>query len=119
MLLLLLLLLLSEVTFDMRTYSFSILRKQESILLTFYAQLFHTKVLRAAFFVLTFYVCTFWRKNIGAKADLKFDIVVNFTNILCAHLRQYSCAKKVQTMNVSTKKLREKLSYEKARIKRW
>jgi hypothetical protein len=28
-------------------------------------------------------------------------------------LRRYFCAKKVQTLNLSTKKLREKLSYEK------
>jgi hypothetical protein len=35
--------------------------------------------------------------------------VVYFTNILLAHLRQYSWAKK----NVSTKKLRSKLLYEK------
>jgi hypothetical protein len=29
-------------------------------------------------------------------------------------LRQYFCAKKEQTLNLSTKKLRAKLSYEKA-----
>jgi hypothetical protein len=30
------------------------------------------------------------------------EAVVNFTNILWVHLRQYSCAKKDQTLNVST-----------------
>jgi hypothetical protein len=45
--------------------------------------------------------------------------VINSTNILSAHLRQYSCAKKVQTLNLSTKKLCKKLLYEKAARKCW
>jgi hypothetical protein len=41
--------------------------------------------------------------------------VVNFTNILLAHLRQFPCAKKKSlTYTSSTKKLCAKLSYEKA-----
>jgi hypothetical protein len=42
--------------------------------------------------------------------------VVNFTNILrtCSFLRRYFCAKIVQTLNLSTKKICAKLSYEKA-----
>ncbi len=40
----------------------------------------------------------------GLKAIFCIKPVVNFTNILWAQLRQYSCAKKVQTKNVSTKK---------------
>jgi hypothetical protein len=38
---------------------------------------------------------------------------VNFTNILLAQLRQYSCANKKLTFTASTKNLRAKLSYEK------
>ncbi len=40
--------------------------------------------------------------------------VVNFTNILWACLRQNCCAKKIQTLNGSTKKLHAKLLYEKS-----
>jgi hypothetical protein len=54
-------------------------------------------------------------KNIGTSCSPW----VNFTNILRAafapiSLRRYLCAKKVQTFNLITKKLRAKLSYEKA-----
>jgi hypothetical protein len=53
------------------------------------------------------------RKNCS-KMLVKLIPVVVFTNTLFQLLRQYFCAKKVQTLNPSTKKLREKLSYKKA-----
>ncbi len=40
--------------------------------------------------------------------------MVNFINILRAHFRQYSLAKKVQTLNISTNNLGTKLLYKKA-----
>jgi hypothetical protein len=39
---------------------------------------------------------------------------VNLTNILCAQLRQYPSANKKFTYTLSSKKLRAKLSFEKA-----
>ncbi len=42
-----------------------------SILLIFYEQLFHTKVLWAAFISFQFRFVIFWRKDFGAKAALK------------------------------------------------
>ncbi len=45
--------------------------------------------------------------------------LVNFTNILWAHLRQYCCAKKVQTLNLSTKSFAQKIRIKKPRLKCW
>jgi len=57
-----------------------------SISLTFYFQLFPTKVLCAAFHSLQFGFEIFWQKNIGAKAAhkmfMKLTIGVNFINVL-------------------------------------
>ncbi len=43
--------------------------------------------------------------------------VVNFTNILYAHLRQYSFAKRSSNLKCKYKKLRAKLSYKKGTSK--
>ncbi len=53
-----------------------------------------------------------YNKKITNKR-IKKETLVNFTNILSVHLRQYFCAKKVQTYNISTKKLCAKLLYKK------
>jgi hypothetical protein len=44
---------------------------QVSISPIFYKQLFHTKVLCAAFMCLQFWFVIFWRKDFGAKATRK------------------------------------------------
>jgi hypothetical protein len=52
-----------------------------------------------------------FQKESAIRKSFEINPVVNFTNILEAHLRHYSCIIKVQTYNVRTKKLRAKHLY--------
>jgi hypothetical protein len=52
-----------------------------------------------------------------SNCEAKRKSVVNFTNILSAHLGQFPCSKKSVNYTSSTKKLCAKLSYEKAACK--